>query len=263
VPVSGGLVFAQITTGGTHTCGLTTGGAAYCWGLGLSGQLGDNAGINRSAPVLVAGGNTFASLTAGGNHTCGLTAAGAAYCWGLNSFGQVGDGTSSAGANRVVPTLVSGGHVFVRLSAGNAHTCGITDGGESYCWGSNGSVANPGKLGDGTTASQRVVPTLVVGGIVFTDIIAAGTHTCARTATGALHCWGANDAGQLGDGTTTSRTAPTPVTGGVTWDAFGAGNFHACAIRDAGRTFCWGQNSQGAIGDGTVANRNAPVAVRP
>lgn len=262
--VSGGLTFAQVGVGGTHTCGLTTGGAAYCWGLNNNGQLGDNSIFNRHSPALVAGGNTFSAITVGGVHTCGITATGAAYCWGLNSFGQIGDGSFGAGTNRIVPTAVSGGHVFVKLSAGNSHTCGITDGSEAYCWGSNGSVAaNAGRLGDGTTIAQRVVPTLVAGGITFTDIVAAGVLTCARTAIGAVYCWGQNDLGQLGDGTFTSRTSPTPLAGGFTWDAFGAGNFHGCAIRDAGRTFCWGQNSQGAIGDGTVANRNTPVPVRP
>lgn len=263
-PVSGGLTFAQISVGGTHTCGLTTGGAAYCWGLGLSGQIGDNNVLNRNVPTLVAGGNTFASLSVGGNHTCGLTATGAAYCWGLNSFGQLGDSTFGAINSRIVPTAVRGGHVFVKLSAGNSHTCGITAGGETYCWGANGSfLGNSGRLGDGTTVAQRVVPTLVVGGLTFTDIVAAGVLTCARTAIGTVYCWGQNDTGQLGDGTFTARTSPTPIAGGFTWDAFGAGNFHGCAIRDAGRTFCWGQNSQGAVGDGTVANRNTPVPVRP
>ncbi len=263
VPVSGGLTFAQLSAGGTHTCGITTGGAAYCWGLNLSGQLGDNSTNSRTQPVLVAGGLTFTAISAGGNHTCALTGAGAAYCWGLNAFGQVGDSTSGAVNNRIVPTPVNGGRTFVRISAGNAHTCAIADTGASYCWGSNGSALQPGKLGDGTTVTQRIAPALVAGGLVFTDIIAAGVQSCARTAIGAVYCWGQNDTGQLGDGSLTSRTSPVPLAGGVTWDAFGAGNFHGCAIRDLGRTFCWGQNSQGAVGDGTVANRNAPVPVRP
>lgn len=93
-------------------------------------------------------------------------------------------------------------------------------------------------------------------------MIAGGVQSCARTATGLVYCWGANDAGQLGDGTFTSRTAPVPLFGGLTWDAFGLGDFHGCAIRDQ-LSFCWGQNNVGAVGDGTVANRNAPVPVRP
>lgn len=265
VAVSGGITFASLSAG-THTCGLTASGVAYCWGLNGSGQLGDNTTNNRFVPTLVQGGFTFASISAGDTHTCALTAAGAAYCWGLNSAGQIGDGTFGTTNNRIVPTAVTGGHTFLKLSAGNSHTCGIADDGLTYCWGSNGSVASgtAGRLGDGTTIAQRVVPTPVAaGGVQFTDVIAGGVQTCARTATGLVYCWGANDAGQLGDGTFTSRTSPVPLFGGLTWDAFGLGNFHGCAIRDQGRSFCWGQNNVGAVGDGTVANRNVPVPVRP
>ncbi|MDZ7592545.1 MAG: hypothetical protein U5L05_18105 [Rubrivivax sp.] len=200
----------------------------------------------------------------GGNHSCGVTTAGAAYCWGLNAFAQIGDGTTGSINNRIVPTAVTGGLTFTRLSAASEHTCGITTGGETYCWGSNGSIrCYAGRIGNGTTVASRPSPTLVVGGLVFTDIATSGVFTCGRTAIGEVRCWGANDTGQLGDGTFTSRTSPTPLSGGLTWDALGVGNFHGCAIRDAGRTFCWGQNSQGAVGDGTVANREAPVPVRP
>lgn len=113
------------------------------------------------------GGFTFASISAGDTHTCALTAAGAAYCWGLNSAGQIGDGTLGTGSNHIVPTAVTGGHTYLKLSAGNSHTCGIADDEPyTYCWGSNGSVAsgNAGRLGDGTTIAQRVVPTPVAAG---------------------------------------------------------------------------------------------------
>ena len=84
------------------------------------------------------------SLAAGGAHTCGLTAAGAAYCWGSNANGQLGNGT--IGGTSVPAGPVSGGLTFVALSAGGAHTCGVTSNGAIYCWGSNSS----GQLGDGT-----------------------------------------------------------------------------------------------------------------
>jgi alpha-tubulin suppressor-like RCC1 family protein len=77
-----------------HTCGVTTAGAAYCWGLNNFGQLGDNSTTNRTSPVAVTGGLSFAAVSAGGQHTCGVTTAGTAYCWGSNSSGQLGNGTT-------------------------------------------------------------------------------------------------------------------------------------------------------------------------
>ncbi len=258
-PVAGGLSFASISAGGTHSCGLTFTGTAYCWGTNGVGQLGDNTLFSRNQPTLVQGGLTFASISAGTLHTCGLTAAGAAYCWGSNGFGQTGDANTAPG-NRIVPTPVAGGLVFARLKAGGTHTCGITTAGDAYCWGQNGSS---GRIGDGSTVTQRSTPTLVSGGVTFAEILPGGVHTCARTAAGALYCWGQNTAGQVGDASTDNRTTPVLVSGGFAWDAFGIGGGHSCAIRDLGRTFCWGQNLEGALGDGTTTPRNVPVPVRP
>ena len=93
--VAGGVSFAAVSAGFTHTCGVTAAGAAYCWGYNFFGDLGDGTTTDRSSPVLVAGGVSFAAVSAGDFHTCGVTAAGAAYCWGDNTVGQLGDGTST------------------------------------------------------------------------------------------------------------------------------------------------------------------------
>ncbi len=105
IPVAGGLKFKQITTGRQHTCALTAGGAAYCWGEGADGELGNGSNLRWGGPSQVAGGITFVTLTAGFGYTCGTTAAGRAYCWGLNTAGRMGTG-SSASSN--VPLRVAG-----------------------------------------------------------------------------------------------------------------------------------------------------------
>ena len=108
-PVSGGLGFAAVSSGplSNHTCGVTTGGAAYCWGEDSYGELGNGTinSVPNSSPESVSGGLTFASVSAGYVHTCGLSTGGAAYCWGYNFNGQLGDGTTTSST---VPVLVLG-----------------------------------------------------------------------------------------------------------------------------------------------------------
>jgi alpha-tubulin suppressor-like RCC1 family protein len=93
--VSTGLAFTAVSAGVRFSCGLTTGGAAYCWGENTHGQLGDGTGTNRTTPVAVLGGLSFATLRTGSFYACGLTAGGTAYCWGSNLDGQLGNGSAT------------------------------------------------------------------------------------------------------------------------------------------------------------------------
>lgn len=261
VPAPAGARFTALSAGGYHTCGLTTAGAAYCWGLNYRGEVGDGTTTNQSAPTAVGtpAGVTFVALTVGGAHTCGLTAAGAAYCWGDNGNGQVGDGTAT---NRTAPTplTVPDGVGYVALTAGNEHTCGLTPAGAAYCWGRN----QRGQLGDSTT-TNRGTPTRVAAppGVAFVALTAGGNHTCGRTRTGAAYCWGANESGELGDGTAADRLAPTAVAAppGVAFAALSAGSVHSCGLTGAGAAYCWGDNGTGEIGDGTTTQRLTPTPV--
>ncbi len=150
IDVSGGIKFSRIAAGGKHSCGVSTAGKAYCWGANESGQLGDGSKNDRSVPTPVAGGTlgSYVEIAAGANHTCAVDAApGLAFCWGENTAGQLGDGSKSS---REKPVLVAGSRSFATVSAGEAHTCGMTRSGEALCWGRN----DKGQLGDGGTASR-------------------------------------------------------------------------------------------------------------
>jgi hypothetical protein len=202
--VSGGLNFLTVTPGRFFTCGLTTGNVAYCWGDNSFGELGDGTKLQRIDPVPVSGQLTFASVSAGGFHACGLTTLGAAYCWGDNSTGQLGNGNMTQSST---PVEVAGGLTFASISAGNRHTCAVTTGGIGYCWGDN----SDGHLGVGTTPSSSSIPVPVSGGLAFRSLTAARFHTCGVTTAGSGYCWGRNDVGALGDGTTTTSFVPVRV----------------------------------------------------
>ncbi len=243
--------------GGDQTCGLSPANGWYCWGHNSEGGVGDGTTTARLTPVAVTGGTNFVTVSSGGlGFVCGLTAIGAAYCWGNNWYGQLGDGTTT---NRYVPVTVTGGLTFVTLTAGLNHTCGLTADGLAYCWGRNSN----GQLGVGTDTTRHLTPVAVSGGIGFASVRAMSLHTCGVTSAGAAYCWGANDVGQLGDGTQTRRYTPVAVKGGLTFAALGmADGNHTCGVTASGGVaYCWGYNSSGELGDGTTTQRLTPVAV--
>ena len=151
VPVAGGLTLSTIQVGlvGATTCGVTTAGAAYCWGAGPT--LGDGTTDQSTTPVAVAGGLSFRSVSPGYGFACGLTLTGKAYCWGDNSSHQLGTGTVMSAA---VPVPVVGGAMFTMVSVGFDSTCGLTGTGTAFCWGSD----QYGQLGGAPRAHAPGVP---------------------------------------------------------------------------------------------------------
>lgn len=258
-----GLLFKKVSvsTGGAFTCGITTTGAAYCWGNQEGGRLGDGTmapvGSRITAPVPVSGGRTYVDISAGGDHACAIAEGGTAYCWGHNERGQLGTGNTT---NSAVPVAASGGLNFVSITTHQMVSCGITTDGVGYCWG-NGSEGN---LGGGSRSSSNV-PVAVKGGLRFSFLQLGLWTACGVTTTGEGYCWGSNGSGELGIGSKTPAEAlePFKVAGNYRWKSMAPGVAVTCGVTVDGRGLCWGGNAWGERGDGPfpASDVTAPVPV--
>ena len=198
-------------------------------------------------------------MAAGGAHALGLTTDGVVEAWGANSEGQLGDGTTNESD---VPVAVDApeGVTFSAIAAGSSDSLALSTTGQVYAWGSN----LLGQLGNGsTTGSDVPVPIDTPDGVTFSAIAAGGDHSLALSSTGVVYAWGANYAGQLGNGTTTSSDVPVPSTApdGVTFSAIAAGTGFSLALTAAGQVYAWGFNGSGQLGDGTDSSSSTMVAI--
>jgi alpha-tubulin suppressor-like RCC1 family protein len=258
IPIAAGAgpTLTSLSVGFQHTCGITTAGAAVCWGSNTTGQLGNGTTNNSATPVTASGGIIFKTITAGFSHSCAVTSSGAAYCWGDDTSGELGDGHSATINSS--PSAVSGGLTFKSVTAGSSHTCGLTTAGVAYCWGSNES----GDLGNGTVGGFSATPVPVAGGLTFASLSAGFIYTCGVTVGGAAYCWGGNGYGVLGNGTTIDSPTPVAVSGGLTFATVSAAGNSTCGVTTGGAAYCWGNSAQGQLGTGvSTVNSMTPVAV--
>jgi alpha-tubulin suppressor-like RCC1 family protein len=276
VDTSGGLAgktITRLTAGDAHTCALTSDGAAACWGRNLYGQLGNGATANSSVPVAVdtsgvLAGKTTTQIDASGFHTCALTSDGTAACWGYNIAGQLGNNTltDSAVPVTVDASGVLAGKTITQVITGSYHSCVMTSSGTTACWGNN----IYGQLGNNTLTNSPVAVTVdttgLLNGKTVTRLTGGGSYTCAVTGDNTTACWGFNNVGQLGDGTTTDSLMAvavdtTGILAGKTITQIDAGVTHTCVVTTDDTFACWGANNFGKLGNGTTTGSPVPVAV--
>jgi alpha-tubulin suppressor-like RCC1 family protein len=196
----------RIAAGEAHSCALTQSGAVLCWGSNAAGQLGDGTLTGRTSPTSVSGlSSGVREISVSGNFSCALLQSGAVRCWGGNESGQLGDGSV---LNRLTPAPVSGlTSGIVSIEAAWYHACALDGGGGLRCWGRN----TEGQLGDNSTL-PRLRPQPVAGlGVGVLANSGGGGQNCVLLQGGRLRCWGANNFGQVGDGSSWGVRTPVAV----------------------------------------------------
>jgi alpha-tubulin suppressor-like RCC1 family protein len=247
-----GTSVQRVSAGGGLTCALSS-GAAHCWGRNDSGQTGTGITGKTLIAENVSGlGATATQVVSGADFSCALLTTGAVKCWGANGSGQLGAGfTGTFSATPLqVQGLTSG---VTKISAAGDRACAVHTG-ALKCWGFTGEV-------DGVY-TKSIVPVQISGlssGVV--DVAVAGkmglpssASACALLSDATVKCWGSNNHGQLGDGTTTDSTTPVAVQGidpvnvrAASVHQAGLGMYcmiaASGAVSTAGALYCWGDSN--------------------
>ncbi|MBN2724700.1 MAG: hypothetical protein JXR95_11575 [Deltaproteobacteria bacterium] len=200
----------EIVVGGYFTCAVSTSGN-YCWGHGSNGEMGNGTVNDSRTPVLVdtSESGKLTNLAAGDSHVCGINASSEVYCWGSNSSGQTGTGDS---VDHSTPAFVEfDGALIESLSADKDTSCAVDTTGFGWCWGYNYfDQMGVGEL-HGTTEVNSPVGVAMPDSVLFTAITVGGYHVCGISENNGAWCWGNNDFGQLGIGTTSAAYEPREV----------------------------------------------------
>jgi hypothetical protein len=264
--------WVSVTAGSQHSCGVTIGGEAFCWG---SGFLGNGSAAGSPIPVEVKGGLAFGTVAAGDGHTCGTLVDGSAYCWGVNHFGGVGNGLR---VDQLIPVPVSLGRTFGAVTVGeDGVACGVTPDGFGFCWGKN----DLGQLGDGgleagigavppfddcgvplpCSLTPRPVEDIGFHPLLLSAIGPGFAHACAILTSRTPVCWGSGSA-EIGSDTQLRSDTARVVPGAIQLSSVSAGLFHNCGLTvSPGQVYCWGDNAAGQLGRLSPGSSPTPLLI--
>ena len=264
--------------GGDFSLALRSDGTVWGWGSDAHGQLGNgqstgDVGTKRSAHNAVQAqlpaGVSITAISAGQDHSLALTAAGTVYSWGDNALGQLGNGTGGNGSLSELsdtPVPVSGLSSVTAISAGGGFSLALKSDGTVWAWGAD-DVGEAGQSNlKGALTPKQVTNLSNIVAISASDGDYFGSsghqHALALAADGTVWAWGANDYGELGNGTTGGYSAtPARVQGlsGIT--AIAAGQNFSLAARGK-KVWAWGRNDAGQLGGfGKPASPPQPAPV--
>ncbi len=171
-----GTSWKQVDCGNSFVAAIKTDGTLWCWGLGTSGQLGDNTVTSKSSPVqTVAGGTNWKQVSCGGTHMAAIKTDGTLWSWGDGALGRLGDNTITSKSSPV--QTIAYGTNWKQVSCGVGHTAAIKNDGTLWSWG----IGTGGRLGDNTAASKSSPVQTIAYGINWKQVSGGGVHTTAVT----------------------------------------------------------------------------------
>ena len=269
-----GKSLKSISVGTSHTCVIASDSRVYCWGYNPDGRLGDGTTTNSPSTAVavstsgVLAGKTINAVSVQYDHSCVIASDGNAYCWGYGSTGSLGYGSSTSSS---VPVAVStagvlAGKSIKSVSTSFSNSCAIASDDNVYCWG----AGTYGALGNSSTA-RSLIPVAVttsgaLSGKTVKSMVQGQSHTCVIASDNNAYCWGRNNQGQLGNGTTSDSSVPVAVSmsgllSGKTIKSISAGHAYTCVIASDNNAYCWGYNGDGQLGNNSTVNSTQPVLV--
>ena len=217
----------------------------WTWGLGTSGQLGNNTATNKFTPITTfAGGTNWKQVSTGNQFTAAIKTDGTLWTWGLGTDGRLGTNNTT---NKSTPvTTFAGGTNWKQVSVGSEYTAAIKTDGTLWTWG-NG---NDGQLGTNTSTNKSTPVTTFAGGTNWKQVSSGDNHIAAIKTDGTLWTWGYGYKGELGgDNTATRKSTPiTTFAGGTNWKQVSSGDNYTAAIKTDGTLWTWGYGRFGQLG---------------
>ncbi len=255
VVAGGGDIRGTSPTEGGFTCVLRANGEVHCAGDNRAGTLGDGTTTSRLMPGPVLGIDDAVEISAGLDLACARRSTGELLCWGRNVEGELPD--HPVFATYPTPVIVPSGALAAQIDVSGSGTCIRRGNREMYCSGAGAD----GSIGDGETMTRSTFTRVLLPDDIRLVSFAVGAPTnCALATDGVGFCWGANDVGQLGDGTVMQSSVPLMLMFGPIRSISTRVRTN-CAVLETGQGMCMGRNDRGELGIGNLDPVSTPVPV--